>query len=283
MVDPEFAKRQLVLLLREWYMHPNGQIPAYEWAFGDVNPPVHAYATYKVYKISAELTGVKDYVFLERVFHKLLLNFTWWVNRKDQAGKNVFQGGFLGLDNIGVFDRSAPLPEGFVLEQSDGTAWMGMYSLNMLRIALELANHDIAYEDVATKFFEHYIYIANAVYTQVDSASLWNEEDGFFYDLLRDHHSGVNSSLKIRSFVGLISLFSALTIRPKTLERLPKFHKRLKWFIAYRPRISPHSTPRSPGWQLLIFFFFFFLFFLFLVEFRIGCPPPRACEDKPGR
>lgn len=204
MVDPEFAKRQLVLMLREWYMHPNGQIPAYEWAFGllssssssrllpflpssflhsffnslkkgDVNPPVHAYAAYKVYKMDVEATGRHDYTFLERIFHKLLLNFTWWVNRKDQHGNNIFQGGFLGLDNIGVFDRSAPLPGGGILEQSDGTSWMGMYCLNMLRIALELAEHDISYEDVATKFFEHFMYIADAIYTVHSGASLWNE------------------------------------------------------------------------------------------------------------
>ena len=238
MVDPELAKRQLVLMLREWYMHPNGQIPAYEWAFGDVNPPVHAYAAYKVYKISAEVTGKKDHHFLERIFHKLLLNFTWWVNRKDQFGNNVFQGGFLGLDNIGVFDRSAPLLDGSILEQSDGTAWMGMYCLNMLRIALELAEHDESYEDVATKFLEHYVYIANAVYTKCQGASLWDETDGFFYDLLRNPQTKTSAPIKIRSFVGLISVFSAAVIRPKTFERLPKFTRRLKWFIHYRPSKS---------------------------------------------
>ena len=163
LVDPDFAKAQLVLFLREWYMHPNGQIPAYEWALGDVNPPVHAWAALRVYQIERRLRGRGDREFLEKVFHKLLLNFTWWVNRKDAEGRNVFQGGFLGLDNIGVFDRSAPLPTGDRLEQSDGTSWMGMYCLNMLAIALELAKQDPAYEDVASKFFEHFVYIAHAM------------------------------------------------------------------------------------------------------------------------
>ncbi len=185
LVDPDFAKEQLILLLREWYMHPNGQLPAYEWAFGDVNPPVHAWAAWRVYKIEKRIRGRADRGFLERVFHKLLLNFTWWVNRKDPDGMNVFQGGFLGLDNIGVFDRSQPLPTGGHLEQSDGTSWMGMYCLNMLAIALELAREDPAYEDVASKFFEHFVHIADAINVHgSDGIALWDEEDGFFYDAI---------------------------------------------------------------------------------------------------
>lgn len=185
LVDPRFAKDQLVLMLREWYMHPNGQIPAYEWALGDVNPPVHAWAAWRVYKIEKKRKGVGDRIFLERVFHKLLLNFTWWVNRKDAEGKNIFQGGFLGLDNIGVFDRSKPLPTGGHIEQSDATSWMGMYCLNMLSIALELAREDRAYEDVASKFFEHFVYICRAMNNIGDAKiELWNKADGFFYDVL---------------------------------------------------------------------------------------------------
>ena len=186
LVDSDFAKEQLMLMLREWYMHPNGQIPAYEWAFGDVNPPVHAWAAWRVYKIDKKRNGKGDRAFLQRVFHKLMLNFTWWVNRKDADGMNIFQGGFLGLDNIGVFDRSAPLPTGGYIEQSDGTSWMAMYTLNLLAIALELAQEDPAYEDVASKFWEHFIYIAHAMsHRGDDSMGLWNEEDGFFYDVLQ--------------------------------------------------------------------------------------------------
>ena len=185
MVDPDFAKRQLLLLLREWYMHPNGQIPAYEWKFSDVNPPVHAWAALRVYQIEAKNTGIADRLFLERIFHKLLLNFTWWVNRKDFEGNNVFEGGFLGLDNIGVFDRSAELPFGGHLEQSDGTSWMAMYCLNMLAIAFELAQEDKAYEDVASKFFEHFVRISDAMNNiGNDNTELWNERDGFYYDVL---------------------------------------------------------------------------------------------------
>ena len=191
LVDADFAKSQLLLFLREWYMHPNGQIPAYEWALGDVNPPVHAWAAWRVYKIDKSRNGTADRAFLEKVFHKLLLNFNWWVNRKDAEGKNVFQGGFLGLDNIGVFDRSAPLPTGGHLEQSDGTSWMGMYCLNMLAIALELAHHNPAYEDVASKFFEHFVYIAHAMHNRGgEEMSLWDEHDGFFYDVLHLPHGG---------------------------------------------------------------------------------------------
>ena len=202
LVDPDFAKAQLILFLREWYMHPNGQIPAYEWALGDVNPPVHAWAALRVYRIERRLRGKGDREFLERVFHKLLLNFTWWVNRKDAEGKNIFQGGFLGLDNIGVFDRSAPLPTGGHIEQSDGTSWMGMYCLNMLAIALELAKQDPAYEDVASKFFEHFVYIAHAVDNPGEGINLWDEADGFYYDVL--HGNGTAHPMKVRSMVGLI-------------------------------------------------------------------------------
>jgi hypothetical protein len=237
LIDPEWAKRQLILMTREWYMHPNGQLPAYEWAFGDVNPPVHAWAAWRVYKITRNVTGQADMEFLERIFHKLLLNFTWWVNRKDAAGNNIFQGGFLGLDNIGVFDRSAPLPTGGYIEQADGTAWMGMFCLNMLAIALELAQTKPAYEDVATKFFEHFIYIADAI-TKMGSGhqGLWDDEDGFFYDIL-SLPTGEHVPLKVRSFVGLIPLFAVETLGPETYEHLPRFRKRVEWFIQYRPNL----------------------------------------------
>jgi hypothetical protein len=185
LVDSQFAKDQLVLMTREWYMHPNGQLPAYEWALGDVNPPVHAWAAWRVYKMEHKRRGKPDRAFLERIFHKLLLNFTWWVNRKDTQGRNVFEGGFLGLDNIGVFDRSAPLPDGGFIEQADGTGWMGMYCLNLLTIALELARDDSAYEDVASKFWEHFLYIANAInHLGDDGEGMWDEQDGFFYDVM---------------------------------------------------------------------------------------------------
>ncbi|MDX2097738.1 MAG: glucosidase [Leptolyngbyaceae cyanobacterium bins.59] len=235
LIDPDFAKYQLDVLTREWYMHPNGQIPAYEWAFGDVNPPVHAWATWRVYKIEEKMYGRTDRQFLERVFQKLLLNFTWWVNRKDVEGRNVFQGGFLGLDNIGVFDRSAALPTGGHINQSDGTSWMGMYCLNMLTIALELAKTNPVYEDIATKFFEHYLYIADAMNHIGDSeASLWNETDGFYYDVLH-LPDGPQIELKVRSMVGLIPLFAVETLDPETLQQLPNFKKRLEWFIQNRP------------------------------------------------
>jgi hypothetical protein len=235
MIDPEFAKYQLDVMTREWYMHPNGQIPAYEWAFGDVNPPVHAWATWQVYKVEQKMYGHGDRQFLERVFQKLMLNFTWWVNRKDIEGKNVFQGGFLGLDNIGVFDRSATLPTGGHIDQSDGTSWMGMYCLNMLTIALELAKTNPVYEDIATKFFEHYLYIADAMNHIGDmEASLWNEEDGFYYDVLHLPDDR-QIELKVRSMVGLIPLFAVETIEPDTLQQLPNFKKRLEWFIQNRP------------------------------------------------
>jgi hypothetical protein len=238
LVDPDFAKEQLTLMLREWYMHPNGQIPAYEWAFGDVNPPVHAWAAWRVYKIDKKRNGKGDREFLKRVFHKLLLNFTWWVNRKDAEGMNIFQGGFLGLDNIGVFDRSAPLPTGGYIEQSDGTSWMAMYTLNLLAIALELAGEDPTYEDVASKFWEHFIYIAHAMsHRGSEGMGLWNEEDGFFYDVLKLPDGG-KFPMKIRSMVGLIPLFAVETLEPHVLDRLPDFKRRLEWFIDNRPDLT---------------------------------------------
>ena len=246
-IDPDYAKQQLILLLREWYMHPNGQLPAYEWAFGDVNPPVHAWAAWRVYKIERRARGIADRAFLEKVFHKLLLNFTWWVNRKDPDGLNIFQGGFLGLDNIGVFDRSAPLPTGGRLEQSDGTSWMGMYCLNMLAIALELAKEDMAYEDVASKFFEHFVNIAHAMNDMgVDGKSLWDPEDGFYYDMLH-LPSGENQFIKIRSIVGLAPLFAVETLEPEIVDRLPGFKRRMQWFIDNHPDVPEHieMTQRS--------------------------------------
>src|SRR5262245_42421279 len=248
LVDPDFAKEQLTLMLREWYMHPNGQIPAYEWNFGDVNPPVHAWAAWRVYKVEKKQRGKGDREFLQRVFHKLLLNFTWWVNRKDASGMNIFQGGFLGLDNIGVFDRSAPLPTGGYLEQSDGTSWMAMYTLNLLAIALELSKDDRAYEDVASKFWEHFIHIAHAMsHRGQNGTGLWNEEDGFFYDVLR-LPDGNYLPMKIRSMVGLIPLFAVGTLEPELLERLPGFKRRLEWFIDNRPDLIGNvACMRTPG------------------------------------
>jgi hypothetical protein len=240
LVDSEFAKEQLVLLLREWYMHPNGQLPAYEWALSDVNPPVHAWAALRVYKIEKKRRGVGDRSFLERVFQKLLLNFTWWVNRKDAEGLNVFQGGFLGLDNIGVFDRSAPLPSGGRLEQSDATSWMAMYSLNMLAIAMELAHENPSYEDVASKFWEHFINIAHSMSGgRVHGGhghDLWDESDGFFYDVLQTTEG--RTPLRVRSLVGLIPLLAVETIKPGMLDRMPGFNRRLEWFIEHRPDLT---------------------------------------------
>jgi hypothetical protein len=249
LVDSDFAKDQLTLMLREWYMHPNGQLPAYEWAFGDVNPPVHAWAAWRVYKIEKKRRGVGDREFLERVFHKLLLNFTWWVNRKDADGSNVFEGGFLGLDNIGVFDRSAPLPTGGYLEQSDGTSWMAMYSLNLLAMAMELAQENPAYEDVASKFWEHFLYIGHAMGHQGKDRNLdlWDDEDGFFYDYLR-LDGGARVPLKIRSMVGLIPLFAVETLEPEMLEKLPGFKRRLEWFIEHRHDLTDNvACMRTPG------------------------------------
>ncbi len=238
-IDPDFAKEQLILLLREWYMHPNGQVPAYEWAFGDVNPPVHAWAAYHVYKIEQQLTGKGDRAFLERVFQKLLLNFTWWVNRKDYEGQNVFQGGFLGLDNIGVFDRSTPLENGSHIEQSDGTSWMGMYCLNMLTIALELAQEDYVYGDIASKFFEHFVYIAHAMNEGSDGIELWNEEDGFYYDILHLENK-THIPLRVRSMVGLIPLFAITILDSDLVDKLPSFQRRMQWFINNWIDVSDH-------------------------------------------
>jgi Glycosyl hydrolase family 63 C-terminal domain len=249
LIDAEFSKRQLVLLTREWYMHPNGQIPAYEWAFSDVNPPVHAWATWRVYQIDRKQRGGNgDLEFLERVFHKLMLNFTWWVNRKDNLGRNIFQGGFLGLDNIGVFDRSAQLPTGGYINQSDGTSWMAMYALNLMRIALELAEHNHVYEDIASKFFEHFLGIAEAMSCMFSNdVGLWDEDDQFFYDVLCLPNDE-RVRLRIRSMVGLIPLFAVETLEPEMLEHLPGFTRRLEWFLHHRPDLaSLVSHWQSPG------------------------------------
>jgi hypothetical protein len=238
LLDAEFAKQQLLLLGREWFQHPNGQVPAYEWTFGDVNPPVLAWATWRVYKLDEKEHGKGDLGFLERMFHKLMLNFVWWVNRKDAEGLNVFQGGFLGLDNIGVFDRSRPLPIGGRIEQSDGTSWMGMFCLNMLTISLELAVHNSAYEDIALKFFEHFLFIAEAMNNIAgEGISLWNEEDEFFYDVLH-FEQGETVPLRLRSMVGLIPLFAVTTIEPSLLEDVPQFKHHLEWFLEHRPDLA---------------------------------------------
>ena len=261
-IDPQFAKEQLLLLLREWYMHPNGQIPAYEFAFGDVNPPVHAWACWRVYKMTGA-KGQRDRLFLERAFQKLLLNFTWWVNRKDPEGRNLFAGGFLGLDNIGVFDRSRPLPTGGHLEQADGTAWMAFYCNTMLSMALELASEDPAYEDLASKFFEHFIAIAQAINT-LGGSGLWCEDDGFYYDQL--HVGDRHEALRVRSLVGLMPLIAAEVLDEGMFEHLEGFRKRMNWFLenrrdvtsqiacmmprqggAARAAAAGHPGPRAPG------------------------------------
>jgi hypothetical protein len=250
LVDADFAKRQLVLMAREWYMHPNGQLPAYEWKFGDVNPPVHAWAAWRVYQIDAKQKGKADRDFLEGIYHKLLLNFTWWVNRKDEEGRNVFQGGFLGLDNISVFDRSEPLPTGGHIDQSDGTAWMGFYCLVMLKMALELARHNPVYQDSASKFFEHFLRIARAMTGDYRrGVSLWNEEDGFFYDALHLPDGGV-IPLKVRSLVGLMPLLAVETLEADLIERMPDFKRRMNWFFENRVylRDGGHvACVRAPG------------------------------------
>ncbi|MBD2103921.1 MGH1-like glycoside hydrolase domain-containing protein [Leptolyngbya sp. FACHB-261] len=234
MIDPDFAKRQLQRLTREWYMHPNGQLPAYEWALSDVNPPVQAWAAWRVYKMEQKMYGRSDRKFLERVFQKLLLNFTWWVNRKDVGGKNIFQGGFLGLDNIGVFDRSSPLPRGGYLEQADATSWMAMYCMNMLTIAVELAEADSVYEDIASKFFEHFLRIASAMDgIGKDALTLWDEDDGFYYDAM-NFPDGKHCLVKVRSIVGLIPLFAVGIMEPEMLEKLSGFRQRTEWFIQNR-------------------------------------------------
>ncbi len=240
-LDPEFAKEQLILFMREWYMHPSGQLPAYEFAFADANPPVHAWAVWRVYKMAVDINGKRDRLFLERAFMKLLINFTWWVNRKDVEGKNIFAGGFLGLDNIGVFDRSRPLPSGGSLEQADGTAWMAFYCSTMLSMALELAAEEPEYEDIASKFFEHFISIVDAMNALGDSESgLWDEEDGFYYDEMKLH--GRNIPMRVRSMVGLIPLFAVENLDVNVIERLPGFAKRMRWFIDNRKDLARHIS-----------------------------------------
>ncbi|MBI3211596.1 MAG: glucosidase [Simkania negevensis] len=261
LLDPEFAKRQLVVMTREWYMHPSGQIPAYENNFSDVNPPVHAWATWRVYKIAKKLEGKGDDLFLERVFQKLLLNFTWWVNRKDAQGKNIFQGGFLGLDNISLINRSEELPPGALLYQSDATSWMGMYCLNMLTIACELAKKSPSYEDIANKFYNHFLLIADAINFSPGKFSsdkyalpLWDEEEGFYYDILK-LANGEEKRLKVRSLVGLMPLLAVSTIDPKTLDALPNFKKKMLWFLSHRTdlceRVSCMRTPGIKGRKIL--------------------------------
>ncbi|MBL8205886.1 MAG: glucosidase [Blastocatellia bacterium] len=245
LIDPDFAQAQLILMLREWYMHPNGQIPAYEWKFEDVNPPVHAWAALRVYQIEQEVWGRQDRSFLERIFHKLLLNFTWWVNRKDTEGNNIFEGGFLGLDNIGVFDRSSLLPGGATLEQSDATSWMGMYCLNLMNIALELAKDNPAYEDVASKFFEHFVHIARAMNNMAGQGlALWDEEDGFYYDVL-SLPNGKAMPLRVRSMVGLIPLFATTTLEEETVNQFPGFRRRMQYFIDNYPELSMHIETQA--------------------------------------
>ncbi|MGV3533412.1 MAG: MGH1-like glycoside hydrolase domain-containing protein, partial [Chthoniobacteraceae bacterium] len=242
-VDPEFAKSQLLLFLREWYMHPSGQLPAYEWNFNDVNPPVHAWACWRVYKIAAP-QGSRDTLFLERVFQKLLLNFTWWVNRTDVQGRQIFSGGFLGLDNIGLFDRSKPLPSGAGLAQADGTAWMAFYCSTMLSMALELARTRPAFEDIASKFFEHFIQIVDAM-NAVGGGGLWDEDDGFYYDQLLAK-GGVPVPLRVRSMVGLIPLLAVEVLDQDALE-LPGFRKRMDWLLEHRLDLAQHVSCMEHG------------------------------------
>ena len=237
-IDPSFAKQQLLLLTKEWYMHPNGQLPAYEWNFNDVNPPVHAWATWRVYEIEKDnRNGKGDLAFLESVFHKLLLNFSWWVNRKDAEGTYIFEGGFLGLDNIGVIDRNQLTADGCRYEQADATSWMAMFSLNMMRIALELATSNPVYQEMAIKFFDHFLYIGEAIEDMYDQSGLWDEEDQFFYDVLRMQGDGTKR-LKVRSMVGLIPLFAVEVLDEKLLEQVPEFTVRLQRFLERRPRVA---------------------------------------------
>jgi hypothetical protein len=249
-IDPEFAKQQLVLLLREWYMHPNGQIPAYEWAFSDVNPPVHAWAAWRVYKITAP-RGERDVAFLARIFDKLLLNFTWWVNRKDAEGRHLFAGGFLGLDNIGVFDRSSALPMGGRLEQADGTAWMAFYAATMLSMALELAAHRVpGAEDLASKFFEHFIWIVDAINT-FGGTGLWDDEDGFYYDQL--YLDGQAMPLKLRSLVGVLPLIAIKVLDGDVIDELPDFKRRMQWYLDHRPDLASYvSSVAAAGERRLL-------------------------------
>ncbi|GGD89753.1 glucosidase [Aureimonas endophytica] len=246
LIDPDFAKSQLLLLGREWYMHPNGQLPAYEWSFGDANPPVQAWAALRVYRMDAALTGRFDRAFLERVFHKLMLNFTWWVNRKDVDGRNLFQGGFLGLDNIGPFNRSAPLPMGGYIDQSDGSAWMAMYALNLMHIALLLAEADAVYEDIASKFFEHFLGIASAM-AKTGGTGLWDEQDQFFYDVL-ELTDGSKEFLRVRSLVGLIPLCAVEVLTSDVRQRFPGFAARMRWMLEHRPDLTSEvSDVDRPG------------------------------------
>jgi hypothetical protein len=239
-VDAAFAKRQLIILLREYYMHPNGQIPAYEWNFGDVNPPVHAWGAWKVYSIDKENNGGKgDTDFLATVFHKLLMNFTWWVNQKDREGNNLFEGGFLGMDNIGVFDRSHPLPTGGYIEQADGSSWMAMYSLNMMRIAIELAQQNPTYEEMASKFFEHFLAISKAIRNiSEEEIDLWDPIDEFYYDALRLPNGQPSVLLKVRSLVSLTPLFAVEVLTPQLIGNLPDFTRRLEWVLKNRPDLA---------------------------------------------
>jgi hypothetical protein len=239
-IDPEFAKNQLLLLCQTWYMHPNGQLPAYEWSFSDVNPPVHAWAALRVF----EIDGSTDVNFLERMLHKLLLNFTWWVNRKDADGNNVFEGGFLGLDNIGPIDRSAQLPQGGILEQSDGTSWMAMFCLNLLEMSVRLAVGDPTYSDLATKFFEHFAYIASAMYER----GLWDETDSFYYDVLQVP-GATAVPLRVRSLVGLLPMCATLAARAEALDDVPEFASRMQWFIDNKPQYADRISRRDvmPG------------------------------------
>ncbi|MBD5605219.1 MAG: glucosidase [Candidatus Eremiobacteraeota bacterium] len=246
LVDPGFAKRQLITLTREWYMNPNGKLPAYEWQLGDVNPPVHAWAAYRIFQIEHKMYGVADYLFLERVFQKLLLNFTWWVNREDPNGENVFTGGFLGLDNIGIFDRSKELPTGGRIVQSDATSWMAVYALDMMAIALELAQHNPSYEDIASKFFEHFLYIAYAINDDDGAQGLWDERDGFYYDRL-ELPDGRHFPMRVRSIVGLLPMLAVETLQPQLLERLPDFKRRFDWFVANRPELKRNVASLSTG------------------------------------
>ncbi|MGV3503210.1 MAG: MGH1-like glycoside hydrolase domain-containing protein [Adhaeribacter sp.] len=247
LVDLNFAKNQLILLLREWYMHPNGQLPAYEWSFDDANPPVHAWGCLQVYRMEKEKYGKGDLEFLEKAFHKLLINFTWWVNRKDSEGNNIFEGGFLGLDNIGVFDRSQHIPGGGRLEQADGTSWMAMYSLNMLEMALELSLHNKSYEDVATKFLEHFIYITESLnQIRENWTGSWSEEEGFFYDVLA-MPDGRNIPIQVRSLVGLTTLFAVFILKKELVEQLPDFYMRLKWFKKYRRSNKAYRVVEEDG------------------------------------
>jgi hypothetical protein len=255
LIDPDFAKKQLLLLVKDRYLHPNGQIPAYEWAFSDANPPVHAWAAWRVYEMDKVLTGKGDRDFLERIFHKLLLNFSWWVNRKDVDGHNIFQGGFLGLDNVGIFDRSSPLPTGGRIDQADGTAWMAAYALDLMRIALELAEENAVYVDIAVKFFEHFLYIAAAVSSNdACENGLWDEADQFFYDVLR-LPDGTTVPMRVRSIVGLIPMFAVHVLEQRLHGHLPQLRERLRWFLTHRPDlaklVSRWNEPKG-GNQLLL-------------------------------